>query len=83
MKRPTKKHQLYYQNTRGLGSKADIFFNNVITTNYDIICITETWLNSSHSSSDYFPTNYNVYRNDRASRTRGGGCLIAIKDNLI
>ena len=39
----------------------------------DIIIGTESWLTKDHLNSEYFPPNYNVYRNDRPDR--GGGVL--------
>ena len=42
--------------------------------------MTETWLNSSHYSSEYFDQTFIVYRRDRhpLSNERGGGVLIAV-----
>lgn len=56
---------IYYQNVRGLRTKASTFFSNVICSNYSIICITETWLEPKISTKDYFPPCFNVYRQDR------------------
>ena len=52
----------------------------------DIIIGTETWLDPSVNSSEYFsPESFTVYRNDRAPNKRGqshGGVLIAINSNI-
>ena len=76
-----KKSVIYYQNVRGLRTKSTTFLKNLTENNYDCICLTETWLNGDHSNSDYFTRNYNVFRSDRTTLSRGGGALIAIKDS--
>ena len=49
---------------------------------HDIICITETWLNSNVSDAELSNSDYTMYRKDRPDyheKTRGGGLLCAIK----
>lgn len=58
-----------------------------IVQNFDIICLTDTWLNQEFFKSDYFPNAYVVYRADRPDphykNIRGrGGSLIAVKTCL-
>jgi len=48
---------------------------------FDIICLTETWLNNSINDHEILPTGYSIYRHDRAGRT-GGGTLTAVKSSL-
>ncbi|CAK1554363.1 unnamed protein product [Leptosia nina] len=62
---------------------------NVLNCNYDIIILTETWLNVlSVYNSEIFDDRYNVYRRDRSSsthtkhKTTGGGVLIAVLKTL-
>ena len=57
---------LIYQNVRGLRSKTHTFNKNVEQNGYDIIALTETFLNSSVSDGELFPMGYHVVRNDRA-----------------
>ena len=47
----------------------------------DIIIGTETWLNPNIFSSEVLPSNYTVFRRDRADSH--GGVLIAVKDDLV
>ena len=47
----------------------------------DIICGTESWLNSNIKSSEVFPTNFTVYRKDRSRL--GGGVFLLIRNELI
>lgn len=48
--------------------------------------MTETWLNSTHFTAEYFNNAYIVFRNDRESTSvdlnRGGGTLIAVLSTL-
>ena len=46
------------------------------------ICITETWAKSYHTDAQFHIPHYNIYRADRAGRTRGG-VLTYVHDNLI
>lgn len=77
---------IYYQNCRGLCSKSSTFYLNACELHYDIVLITETWLNDSFNSSEYFPPSYNVIRCDRkftmVDRSTGGGVLIALADKM-
>ena len=57
------------------------------TTKPDIIIGTETWLDPSISSSEYFPASrYTVYRRDRPPNSKGqshgGRVLIAINSEF-
>ena len=60
-------------------NKIDQFQSVVYAGDFDIICITETWLTDAVSSSELL-SNYCVYRQDRGSR--GGGVLIAVKISI-
>ena len=61
-------------------------------TKPDVVCGTESWLHGiqpgknptpNHiKSSEIFPSNYNVFRNDRGGRT-GGGVFILVQKSLI
>ena len=50
--------------------------------NLDIIRVTETWLNDNISNNEIIPTGYNIIRKDRSSGKRGGGVLIALRNNI-
>ena len=57
-----------------------MFFN---TPKPDIVCITETWLDSSVVNSTLgIPDDYVVLRHDRPGSRRGGGVLIAALQGL-
>ncbi|GBM75495.1 hypothetical protein AVEN_183811-1 [Araneus ventricosus] len=63
-----------------------IFFSSVASEDFDVICLTETWLCEQINSSDLFEDRYLVFRKERDSSTssckRGGGVIIAIKKNI-
>lgn len=42
--------------------------------------MTETWLSDSVFDSEFVPSGYSAYRNDRASK--GGGVCVLFKENL-
>lgn len=78
---------IYYQNSRGLRTKTHSFYRNLCCSNYDIIVLTETWLNDSVLSRELFDDRYVVYRRDRqtsgfCSKKEGGGVLIAVRTGL-
>lgn len=79
--------RVYYQNTRGLRTKTNIFFRNLLSCDYDVICLTETWLLPGIYDSEIIDDRYIVYRCDRDYSTRsdgmGGGTLIAVRKGVV
>ena len=79
---------MYYQNVRGLRTKLVDLRLSIITlsSQYDIIVLTETWLDDTYNSAELGFANFSVYRCDRSSNTslaaRGGGVLVAVRDGL-
>lgn len=84
MSRKRKLVKIYYQNIRGMRTKVNDIRSNILTTDYDIITLTETWLNDSFQSSEFFNNSYFVERHDRQIQgvDRGGGVLIAVKNHI-
>jgi hypothetical protein len=78
----TDKLNIYYQNVRGLRSKTETFSLNLLSSSYDVICLTETWLNEEILNGELFTSDYTVYRRDRdrevSGKTTGGGVLISV-----
>ena len=58
-----------------------LFQSQVYSEDYDIICVTETWLNESIFGREILPVGYDIFRRDRVRGT-GGGVLIAAKSCL-
>lgn len=58
------------------------FLSNSTVCDYNVIILTETWLNNSHFSAEFFCNQFNVYRKDRndtgSQLQRCGGVLIAV-----
>ena len=67
-------------NARSLKGKVPEFHAIIKEHQPDIICVTETHIDDSISSSELFPSNFNVYRKDR--NCSGGGVAIAVKNSL-
>lgn len=55
----------------------------MLSSDFDIIAITETWLKPSVQNNEFFDSSYLVYRCDRSEfnslKCRGGGVLVAVK----
>lgn len=77
------KLSVYYQNVQGIKTKVSRFRSNVLSSDYDVILLCETWLTDEYSDSEVFDSRYMVYRQDRdrhlTGKKDGGGCLIAVK----
>jgi hypothetical protein len=69
-----------YFNARSLVNKTTEF--QAIVTDFDIVAITETWLNTEIRNSELLPgQNFTIHRNDRSDRI-GGGVLLAVRNNI-
>lgn len=73
----------FYQNVRGLNTKTNEFYNNTLLLEYDLIAISETWLQSNVHDSEIINNNYVLFRADRklveCNKSRGGGTMLAVK----
>lgn len=71
---------------RGLRTKIDTLFLAVADSEYDVIVLTETWLDNQILSTQLFGDSYAVFRTDRnplnSRKLRGGGVLIAVSSRL-
>jgi hypothetical protein len=72
---------ILYQNVRGLKTKTHMFYENILNSDFDIICLTETWLDDTVHSSELFPPNFAVFRQDGRRQCRGRGVLVAVNHN--
>jgi hypothetical protein len=72
--------EIFYQNVRDLRTKQTELFDNVCSMDFQIICLTETWLNDMCFDQKLFPDSYTIFRSDRVNSTkyRGGGVLTAV-----
>lgn len=80
--------KVFYQNVRGLRTKCVELFNNILLYDYDIILITETWLQNDILDSELCDGRYDVFRSDRdipnniAGKQGGGGVLCCVRREL-
>ena len=68
-------------NIRSVVNKLAKFQSFVYASNFNVFCITESWLSSSIYDQEILHSNYVLYRNDRVSR--GGGVLIAVHNSIL
>lgn len=76
---------IYYQNVRGLKTKLSTTFLLSQHTDFDVLCLTETFLDSSVMDTEIFDSNiFAVFRTDRSRlnslKKTGGGVLIAVRN---
>ncbi|RYE04137.1 MAG: hypothetical protein EOP33_09290, partial [Rickettsiaceae bacterium] len=78
---------MYVANVRGLRTKSHELYATTSTHVTDIYAFCETNLCQSIASSEYFDSNYNVFRKDRYEGTQsintGGGVLTAVNSKFI
>ena len=68
-------------NFRSIKNKREEVNNNIDQSDPSVIIGTETWLNPSTNSCEYFPPNYEVIRKDR--KEWYGGVLLAVKKDFV
>ncbi|MEW8544644.1 MAG: endonuclease/exonuclease/phosphatase family protein, partial [Candidatus Thiodiazotropha sp.] len=73
------KFSVVHYNIQSISSKLDIIESEFC--NFDIICLTETWLDDRTSNNALNLNEYNLYRRDRAGDNHGGICVYA-KQNI-
>lgn len=78
---------IYLQNVQGLRTKLDDLNKNILQNNYDMICLTESWLNRSVFDGEIGDERYNLYRRDRCSHTSdkhdGGGVVVLVNKSIV
>uniref|UniRef100_A0A8D8QD54 RNA-directed DNA polymerase from mobile element jockey n=1 Tax=Cacopsylla melanoneura TaxID=428564 RepID=A0A8D8QD54_9HEMI len=77
------KLSLAHLNARSFKSddKFDDLLNIFLGTGFDIICVTESWLDNSILDSEIFIPGYRVTRQDRVGRP-GGGVAVYLNDTF-
>ena len=68
-------------NARSIRNKVFDLQALLLTDCVDIIALFETWLDDNFLDSEFHLNDYNIFRKDRSNR-RGGGVLLAIKDQI-
>lgn len=72
--------KIFHVNIRSLLPKINQLRDHIYDSCYDIVCITETWLNVDLSDDLLLIRNFTLYRQDRGGR--GGGVAIYIRNNV-
>ncbi|PFX28347.1 LINE-1 retrotransposable element ORF2 protein [Stylophora pistillata] len=67
-------------NTRSVCNKIFDLKTLLLTDPFDIVVLTETWLNNDFDDRELRLEDYNIFRRDRCHQ-RGGGLLLAIKSD--
>ena len=70
-------------NCQSLCKKGPELENLIDTVKPDIVIGTESWLKPEIQSSEIFPPDFSIYRNDRKTGEMGGGVFIAVHNNLV
>lgn len=76
-----KKLKLFYQNVRGLRTKTNEFYNNLLLCESDVVLITETWLCEGILDTELCNSSYSIFRRDRGYGL-GGGVMILCAEHL-
>ena len=58
------------------------FQDIVLANQFDVIALTETWLNNSVTNYEVIPNSYQIIQRDRQTGKRGGSVLLAMKDTI-
>ena len=77
--------KLFHLNIRSLPRKINSFENylNLLKQKFDIICISETWINEGRFFENCFD-DYNLFFSKRpANKAPGGGCAIFVKKSFV
>lgn len=69
-------------NVRSLSNKIDEIRFLIKKINFDILCLTETWLHEKISNTEVKIDGYVLVRRDRGNGKRGGGVCQFIRDTL-
>ncbi len=75
--------KVYSTNCRSLRNKVDLLMGKACVENFDIIAVTETWIdiNSKNFLSEFKIEGYKLFHEDRKGR-KEGGVVIYVKDTL-
>lgn len=70
-------------NVRSLPNHLDEIHALVLSNNFDLFLMSETWLNSTYDNSEIELDGYELHRYDRIHKSRGGGVAVYTKNSLI
>jgi hypothetical protein len=75
---------IFYQNIHRFRTQFTEIFDNIISSVYNIFCLTETSLNDQCHNQNLFPSGFNVFHSERIHMTKksGGGVLMAVSPKI-
>lgn len=78
---------LYYHNMGGMRTALPRFRQDITSCPYDVVLISESWLQGQHLDEEVVPLTWRLFRSDRIlppgiTDEVGGGVLLAIKTSL-
>lgn len=77
---------IFHLNVRSVNNKSTDLLLSTNSTDYEVIALTETWLDPSQKESEFLDKKYKSFRKDRSESAvesnRGGGVLFAIKKEI-
>lgn len=71
-----------HANARSIFRKINFYSDVISHSDVSIFCVSETWLNNSHTDSMIQIPGYRVSRSDRLNNARGGGVCIFVSNNI-
>ena len=71
--------KIVHYNVQSIMNKVDLIESECL--NFDVICITETWLDDSIVDEDIKIENFNLFRRDRPGGHHGGVCMF-VRNNV-
>ena len=71
---------IVHYNIQSINHKIDLIGSEL--RNFNIICLTETWLNHNISSDSASIDNFKLFRRDRQADNPGGGICVYVNDNI-
>lgn len=74
--------KIVHFNTQSLYNKFEEFRQCILDLDYDVIAITESWLNDNISDEMINLQGYALVRRDRITETRGGGIMLYVRIGL-
>ena len=74
--------KIAHLNVRSLLAHFNELKQIIFDNDFDIVCITETWLNSGLDSDSVNVDGYTFYRRDRRGTQRGGGIAVYFRNSL-
>ena len=70
-----------HYNVQSLSNKHDILeTENSVISNFNVICLSETWLNARITDDEIAMSGFKLYRRDRTGDTHGGVCVYVDQD---